>query len=100
MKVVSIIVLLSSIFLAGCSQALDSSPKLAPEKSNAELGEKLEAKEEKLSRMKESINSLKAQIKKSNPGSSAMFFRELASRQAEFRILEQDVYYLRQQAKK
>lgn len=100
MKVVFIFVLFLSILLGGCSEVLDSSPKLTPEKSNLELGEKLEAKEEKLTRMKESINSLKAQIKKSNPGSSAMFFRELASRQAEFRILEQDVYYLRQQAKK
>lgn len=68
--------------------------------SNVELVKKLEAKEEKLMRVQGNINSLKAQINKHNSASSAMFFRELASREAEYRILEQDVYYLRQQARK
>lgn len=101
MKGASIEVFLFSVFLlSGCAEVLESSPKLSPEKSNIELNQKIEAKEEKLSRVKESINSLKNEIKKSNPSSSAMFFRELQSRQAELRILEQDVYFLRQQAKK
>jgi len=94
------VLIVSLPFLAGCAQILESTPKQAPEKSNVEINEKLEAKEEQLKRVKDSINSLKAQIKKNNPGSSAMFFRELGSRQTELRILEQDVYFLRQQAKK
>lgn len=88
------------VFLAGCAEVLESSPKNSSQNGNVEINEKIEAKEEQLARVKASIDSLKAQIKKSNPGSSAMFFRELGSRQAELRILEQDVYFLRQQAKK
>ncbi len=68
--------------------------------NQAEWTQKVEAKERKLQKVKETIQSLKAQIQKCNSSSAAMYFRELSSREAEYRILEQDVYFMHQQTKK
>lgn len=67
--------------------------------NQAELTQKVKAKERQLQKVKETIQSLRAQIKKCNSSSAAMYFRELNSREAEYRILQQDVYFLRQQTK-
>ena len=55
------------------------------------------AKESKMQLLKQSIDTLNAQIKVAQPASAGMLYRELGNKEAEMRELQQDVYTLKMQ---
>ncbi len=82
---------------APITKSVPQAVEVSGTRNTDDIRRSIESKESKMQLLKQSIDTLNAQIKIAQPASAGMLYRDLGNKEAEMRELQQDVYTLKMQ---